>query len=87
MVRVWIDHEGRLRLGRLRWEYGPGHREAEFEQVRRQYESTGAGPQEPTTLGVAGHDEVSIMLGDFGASWTLGAFDPDDYRWDREPVV
>jgi hypothetical protein len=86
MVRVWIDHDGRLRLARLRWEYGPGQREAEFEQVRRRYGSTSATSEEPRRGGLAGHNEVSIMLGEFGASWTLGAFDPDDAQRDREPV-
>lgn len=81
-VRALIDEQGRLRLARLRWEYEPGQREAELDQARRQagYE----GPGVPS-VGVSGHDEMAIALGEFGASWALGAFDPDDSRWDREP--
>ncbi len=86
MVHAWVDCDGRLRLARLRWEYEAGQREAEREQIRRQYGSADATSQEPVGRGVGGHDEMSIALGDFEAAWTLDAFDPDDSLWDREPV-
>ncbi len=84
-VRAWVDLDGRLRLARLRWEYEAGQREAALEQIRRHYGTGDATPHAPAGLGVGVHDEMSIALGDFGAAWTLDAFDPDDPRWDREP--
>jgi hypothetical protein len=84
-VREWGDSDARLRLARLRWEHRLGQRQAEFEQVHRQYGSADATPHEAAEPGGGGHDEMSIALGDFGAEWTLDLFDPDDTRWDREP--
>jgi hypothetical protein len=82
-VRALVDEQGRLRLARLRWEYAPGQREAQFDQVRR--EAGGPDTVAPENLGMSGHDEVIIALGDFGTPWALEEFDPDDSRWDREP--
>ena len=68
---------------RLRWEYAPGQREAQLDQMRR--EAGYEGPRAPESSGASGHDEVVIALGHFGTPWTLEPFDPDDPRWDREP--
>jgi hypothetical protein len=84
-VQALLDERGRLRLARLRWEYAPGQRAAQFDQVRRDAGHDEPLARRPEGLAVSGHDDVVIALGNFGAPWELEAFDPDDPRWDREP--
>jgi hypothetical protein len=84
-VRALLDERGRLGLARLRRGYGPGQRGAEIDRVRREAGYEGPDVAVPDGALVSGHDEVVIALGEFGATWAVEPFDPDDPRREREP--
>lgn len=86
---LWIDNGGRYM--RLEWLESPVTIRAWIDprgrlRLARLQWGADATPHLPTRRDVPVHEEMAIALGDFGAAWTLEAFDPDDARWAREPV-